>query len=157
LLTRANLLRLHASPCAAPGSAACRPGQYRSLTTEQRHQFLQAGAKWQEAMIHWQERPTLSFALMVIACEALKPIGADDRLNGLHVIEALLDKQTADRLRQNAFSPQRVRSRHTGEFLGSELILMAFTLTRVTPASVIQWLKRRGTYAMARVKPRRRT
>jgi hypothetical protein len=33
--------------------------------------------------MHWQERPALSFALMVIACEALKPIGADDRINGL--------------------------------------------------------------------------
>jgi hypothetical protein len=34
---------------------------YRSLGAEQRTQFLQAAAKWQEAVMHWQDRPTLSF------------------------------------------------------------------------------------------------
>ena len=57
-------------------------GLYRSLGAEQRIQFLQAAAKWQEAIIHWQDRPSLSFTLMVIACEALKPPDADDRQNG---------------------------------------------------------------------------
>jgi hypothetical protein len=46
---------------------------YRALTPELRRQFLQAAAKWQEAMTHWGERSTLSFALMAVACEALKP------------------------------------------------------------------------------------
>jgi hypothetical protein len=50
---------------------------YRSLNADQRRQFLQAAAKWQEAMTHWQDRPSLSFTLMVIACEELKPANAD--------------------------------------------------------------------------------
>jgi hypothetical protein len=33
---------------------------YRAMSEKQRLQFLQAAAKWQEAMIHWQDRPSLS-------------------------------------------------------------------------------------------------
>jgi hypothetical protein len=62
---------------------------YRGLTVEWRFQFLQSASKWQEALIHWQDRPSLSFALMVVACEALKPSHADERLNCYHVVEAL--------------------------------------------------------------------
>jgi hypothetical protein len=42
---------------------------YRSLSEDKRVQFLQAAAKWQEAKMVWQERPS-SYTLMVIACEA---------------------------------------------------------------------------------------
>jgi hypothetical protein len=52
---------------------------FRSLKAEHRLQFLQAAAKWQEALIHWQDRPSLSFALMAVSCEALKPSDADQR------------------------------------------------------------------------------
>jgi hypothetical protein len=146
---------------------------YRCLTVERRRQFLQAAAKWQEAMIHWQERGSLSFALMVVACEALKPPDADVRYNCYHVIEALLGKSTAERLRQHAFPAQRVRSTHlhTGEFHGSELVRMAFMssyqdptfrdghreLARVTPATIIEWLKRQGTFDMPVIKQRKTT
>jgi hypothetical protein len=41
--------------------------------------FCKTAAKWQEAMIHWQDRPSLSFALMAVSCEALKPSDADRR------------------------------------------------------------------------------
>jgi hypothetical protein len=47
--------------------------RFRALDGQQRRKFLQVAAKWQEALMHWQDRSTLSFALMVIACEALKP------------------------------------------------------------------------------------
>jgi hypothetical protein len=145
--------------------------QYRSLGTEQRRQFLQAAAKWQEAMIHWQDRGSLSFALMVVACEALKPQDADDRQNCYHVIEALLGKSIAERLRQHPFAAQRVRSTHlhTGEFHGSELVRMAFMstyqdpsfreahreLARITPVAIIEWLKRQGEFDMPIVKQRK--
>jgi hypothetical protein len=104
-------------------------GLYRSLSPERRLQFLQAAAKWQEAMIHWQDRPSLSFALMAVSCEALKPSDADERQNCYDVIEALLGKPTIDRIRQNPFPAQHVRSRHfhSGEFHGSELIMMDFS------------------------------
>jgi hypothetical protein len=144
---------------------------YRSLGAEQRLQFLQAAAKWQEAMIHWQDRPSLSFALMAVSCEALKPSGSDKRQNCYDVIEALLDKAAVDRIRQNPFPAQHVRSTHlhSGEFHGSEFIMMNFMRTyddpsfrealwamaRVTPDAIIEWLKRRGTFQMPPVKNRR--
>jgi hypothetical protein len=146
-------------------------GLYRSLRGERRVQFLQAAAKWQEAMIHWQDRPSLSFALMVIACEALKPSNADDRQNCYDVIEALLGRTAVDRIRQNPFPAQRVRGTHlhTGEFHGSELIMMDFLssyhdptfrdahreMARVAPDVIIEWLKRRGSFQMPAPKNRR--
>jgi hypothetical protein len=144
---------------------------YQSLGVEQRVQFLQAAAKWQEAMIHWQDRPSLSFALMVIACEALKPPDADYRQNCYDVIEALLGRKAVERIRQNPFPAQDVRSTHlhTGEFHGSELAMMAFLssyhdpsfreahreMARVAPKAIIKWLKRRGTFQMPTPKNRR--
>lgn len=137
-------------------------GLYRSLGVEQRIQFLQAAAKWQEAVIHWQDRPSLSFTLMVVACEALLPPDADDRQNCYDVIEALLGRPVVDRIRQNSFPAQLVRSTHlhTGEFHGSELVMMNFLssyhdpsfrdahrdMFRVTPDAIIEWLKRRGNF-----------
>jgi hypothetical protein len=141
------------------------------LGAEQRLQFLQAAAKWQEAMIHWQDRPSLSFALMAVSCEALKPSDTDKRQNCYDVIEALLGKPTIDRIRQNPFPAQHVRSTHlhSGEFHGSEFIMMDFMRTyedpsfreahremaRVTPSAIIEWLKRRGTFDLPNVQKRR--
>jgi hypothetical protein len=146
-------------------------GLYRSLDAERRVQFLQAAAKWHEAMIHWQDRPSLSFTLMVIACEALKPPGADDRQNCYDVIEALLGRTAVDRVRQNPFPAQHVRSTHlhTGEFHGSEFVMMDFLssyhdptfreahreMFRVTPAAIIEWLEPRGTFQMPTSRNRR--
>jgi hypothetical protein len=144
---------------------------YRSLSEKQRLQFLQAAAKWQEAMIHWQDRPSLSFALMAVACEALKPSDADQRQNCYAVIEALLGKTAVDRVRQNPFSAQHVRSTHlhSGEIHGSELMMMDFMRTyedpsfreahremaRVTPAALVEWLKKGGVFAMPSVRRQR--
>jgi hypothetical protein len=138
---------------------------YRSLREEKRVQFLQAGAKWQEAIMHWQDRPSLSYTLMVIACEALKPSDADDRLNCYDAIETLLGRSAVDRVRQNPFPAQRIRSSHLhkGEFHSYELEMANFMpsyrdpsfdeahreMFRVTPAVIIEWLKRRGTIQMA--------
>jgi hypothetical protein len=144
---------------------------FRSLDAEHRLRFLQAAAKWQEAMIHWQDRPSLSFALMAISCEALKPAGADQRLNCYDVIEALLGGTVAQGLRQNPWPAQQVRSTHlhSGEFHGSELIVANFsrtyhdpsfleahrTMAQVTPTAIVEWLKRAGTFEMPFVaKPR---
>lgn len=69
---------------------------FRNLDAEHRLQFLQAASKWQEAMIHWQDRPSLSFARMAVSCEALKPSDADRRKNCYDVFEALLGKAVAD-------------------------------------------------------------
>ncbi len=145
---------------------------FRSLGEPQRVQFLQAAAKWQEAVMHWQDRPTLSFSLMAVACEALKPPDADDRQNCYDVIEALLGRAAADRIRRNPFfQAQHVRGTHlhTGEFHGSELVMMTFLssyrdpsfweahseMFLVTPKAIIEWLRRQGTFQMPALKNRR--
>ena len=118
-------------------------------------------------MIHWQDRPSLSFALMAVSCEALKPARADQRQNCYDVIEALLGKALADGLRQSPWPAQHVRNTHLhiGEFHGSELMMANFmqtyrdpsflethrTMAQVTPAAIVEWLKRRGTFPMPRV------
>ena len=106
------------------------------MDAEHRLQFLQAAAKWQEAMIHFQDRPSLSFALMAVSCEALKPSDADRRNNCYGVIEALLGKAVADGLRQNPWPPQHVRNMHLhiGEFHGSELMMANFMRTYQDPS-----------------------
>ena len=74
--------------------------------------------------MHWSEKDTFSFALMVVACEALKPSDPEFTKHNIYqVIEALLGKLIADRLRQHPFPAQWVRSSqlHAGEFHGSEL------------------------------------
>jgi hypothetical protein len=137
---------------------------YRTLSEKQRLQFLKAAAKWQEAMIHWQDRPSLSFALMAVACEALKPSDAGQRQNCYAVIEALLGKTAVERVRQNPFPAQHVRSTHlhSGEIHGSELMMMDFMRTyedpsfreahremaRVTPDALVAWLIKRGVFVM---------
>jgi hypothetical protein len=142
-------------------------GFFRSLDAEHRLQFLQAAAKWQEAIIHWQDRPSLSLALMAISCEALKPADADQRQNCYDVIEALLGKAVAEGLRRNPWPAQQVRNTHlhSGEFHGSELMMANFartyhdpsfleahrTMARVTPVAIVEWLKRRGTFEMPSV------
>jgi hypothetical protein len=146
-------------------------GLFRSLDADHRLQFLQAAAKWQEAAIHWQDRPSLSFALMAVSCEALKPSSADRRHNCYDVIESLLGKAVADGLRQNPWPAQHVRNTHLhiGEFHGSELMMANFMRTyedpsfleahrkmaQVAPAAIVEWLKRHGTFMMPPVaKPR---
>ena len=121
-------------------------GLYRSLSAEHRIQFLQAAAKWQEAIIHWQDRPSLSFTLMVIACEALKPPDADDRQN-CYDVEALLGRPVVDRIRQNPFPSQHARSTHlhTGEFHGSELVKMDFLSSYRDPTSMTRIVKCLGS------------
>ncbi len=86
---------------------------YCALPPDLRRQFLQAAAKWQEALSHWADARTLSFALMVVACEALKPPAHDFRDHNIYqVVEALLGKPTADRLQEQWFRPQDVRNAH---------------------------------------------
>ena len=105
------------------------------------------------------------------ACEALKPPDADDRQNYYDVIEALLGRSAVDRIRQNPFPAHRVRGTHlhTGEFHGSELVMMTFLssyqdpafgeahreMFRVTPEAIIEWLRRRGTFQMPTPRNRR--
>ena len=142
---------------------------YRALTPDQRRDFLQVAAKWQEALSHWPEQSTLSYVLMVVACEALKPSDPHFRDHNIyHVVEALLGKASAERLQEHWFRPQDVRSAHLhrGEFRGSEFLQAAMMssyqdptfdqarrqLASITQAAIIEWLRRRGTFAMPALK-----
>ncbi len=148
---------------------------YRGLPPDRRRQFLQAAAKGQEAAALWRDRSTLSFALLVVACEALKPSAAVQRATVYDVIAALLGKATSDRLRQSGgeLAAQTVRSvhLHTGEFLGDELIYTAFNssyrdpsfaeahrdLTQVTRLAIAEWLRRQGAISLGTREKSRKT
>jgi hypothetical protein len=138
---------------------------FRALDDQQRRKFLQVAAKWQEALMHWQERSTLSFALMVIACEALKPSNQQFNDHGIDdVVEALLGAPTAARLKHDWFRAHHIRSvhLHLGELRGSEFeirtLLPSFydptfdearrELFRVTNETIIQWLRRGGAFTL---------
>ena len=92
---------------------------YRELDTVSRTQFLQAAAKWQEALMHWQDRPSLSFTLMVIACEILKPLDADYRQNCYDVIETLLGKAAVDEIREKLRTQRKASATHTFTMVNS--------------------------------------
>jgi hypothetical protein len=138
---------------------------YRKLNSDRRRQFLQVATKLHEAFSLWRDSATLSFALLVVSCEALKPTGPAFRDHNIYdVVEALLGKSQADRLRQQVVPPQSVRDAHlhAGEFHGSEIVEAAlFTsyqdpsfdeaqraLTQVTRAAIVEWLRCGGEFTM---------
>jgi hypothetical protein len=119
-------------------------------------------------MQYWAERSTLSMALLVVACEGLKPAGLQFKDHDLyHVIDALLGQQVVEGLRhrENSLRPQEVRNAHLhrGVFRGSEFVEAAMwssfhdpsfdearrELTRITQAAVIEWLRRGGMVTLA--------
>ena|GEM_PF-1863754 len=139
--------------------------RYSALPDDRRRDFLQAAANWQEAIAHWGEERTLSFALMVVACEALKPSEQHYKDHNIYsVIEALLEKETADRLQEQWFRPQNVRNAHLhrGEFHASEMLHDMMTssyqdptfdqahreLWKITQAAIIAWLRLGGEFTM---------
>ena len=143
---------------------------YRTLTEDQERQFLRAAAKWQEALMYGRERSTLSYALMVVACESLKPADRQYREHNIYqIVEALLGTTNANRLREHR--PQDVRSAHLhgGEFRGSEFVELAVmssyqdptfdqarrALGRITQEAIIEWLRRRGVFTMSPIKRRK--
>lgn len=148
---------------------------FQALLPERRRQFLQAAAKWQEAIAQFSDRETLSFALMVVACETLKPPDTDRGANVYDVIRTLLGKDTSDRLRRDGgeYAAQVVRSvhLHTGEFLGDELLRTRFNssyqdpsfdeayceMWKVTQAAIIEWLVRRGAVTVLTVSPQKKS
>ena len=139
--------------------------RYRALPPDRRKQFLQAAAKWQQALGHWGAHNTLSFALMVVACEALKPPARQFRDHNIYqIVEALIDKQTADHLQEESIRAQQVRNAHlhSGEFRSSEFAKRAVMssyqdptfdqacreLAPISQAAIIEWLRRDGTFTM---------
>ena len=134
---------------------------FSRLTRERRQEFLQSGSLYQLALTLLPKFRTASFAFLVAACEALKPEGGEFRdHNAYDVVEALLGKDVADRLRSHPARAQDVRSVHfhRGEFRADEFLPRYFLtsfddptfdeglrhLARVASNAIIEWLKRGG-------------
>jgi hypothetical protein len=108
-----------------------------------------------------EQRPIRSFA------------PARTKIQAKAILGALLGRTAVERIRQNAFPAQDVRSTHlhTGEFHGSELVMMAFLssyqdptfgeahreMVRVAPETIIEWLRRRGNFQLPTPTKNRRT
>jgi hypothetical protein len=145
---------------------------FENLSPEKRREFLQAGSHYQLALLLFQKFPTACFAFMVAACEALKPGGkAFEVHNAYDVVEALLGKTVADRLRANPSRPQDTRSVHfhRGEFRANEFepyqFLSSFDdptfdeslreIARVAHAAIIEWLRKGGVIELSTVRRRK--
>lgn len=130
------------------------------------------GSIWQLATSLSQNYETTAFALMVAACEALKPPGSDYRdHNACQVVEALLGKTHADFLKEHSIRAQDVRNAllHAGEFRGPEfverLLMSTFQdptfdqarreLACITPKAMIAWLRLGGTFSITETNRRR--
>jgi hypothetical protein len=137
---------------------------YQALKSEQKSKFLQVAAKWQEALIHWKNRGTLSFTLLVVACEALKPSERDFNDHTINeVAGALLNDTVSERLKQDWFRAHYMRSQHLhlgevryGElqpssmrdFFDPTLREAHWELSRVVNAAIIEWLSLRGDFTL---------
>jgi hypothetical protein len=139
--------------------------KFAALPGDRRRQFIQVASMWQASLSLSREYQTSGFAWMVATCEALKPPGSEYRDHNIyHVIEALLGRPQAARLREQWFQAQEARSRHfhTGELRGPEFtsraIMSSFEdpsfrqarteLWQTAPAAIIEWLRRSGEYTL---------
>src|SRR5207244_7540489 len=98
---------------------------FTSLPPDRRLQFLQVGSMWQAALSLGHEYQTARFAWTVAACEALKPPEPQYREHNLYqVIDSLLEKPTADLLKEQWFQPHSVRNAHfhSGELRVSQYV-----------------------------------
>jgi hypothetical protein len=143
-----------------------------TLPPDRRRQFFQVGSMWQLALSLGHEYQTAGFTAMVTSCEALKPPDLQFRDHNIyHVVEALLGKGRADMLQEEWFRPQAIRNAHLhrGEFRGSEfarhVMISSFrdptfdqawrVLAQITRATIIEWLRRGGTFTTLPLKRRR--
>lgn len=142
---------------------------FAGLGPDLRQHFLQVGSMYQAALSLGHTYETSRFVWMVAACEALKPREPQFRDHNIHhVVEALLGKPSADLLQEQWFRPQDVRNAHlhSGEFRGSEFVQVAMmssfqdptfdqasrVLAQITPAAIIEWLRRGGSFRMPPLK-----
>lgn len=143
---------------------------FSRLQIERRMQFLQVGSMWQLALSLGHDYLTTRFALMVAACEALKPNDRQFRDHNVYgVVEGLLGPRKAEFLREH-LQAQGVRNAHlhSGEFRGDEFVqhimmssfqdptfdLAGRELWQITQATIIEWLRLGGTFTMPTLKRR---
>jgi hypothetical protein len=143
--------------------------RFTSLTQSAREQFVRVAKTWQLAQASGIEHETASVALMVVACEALKPAAVTaakkkERVYFGDVISALLGSRAAEQIEAHRPHPQGLRDKHlhNAELAGDELDLstmlstysdpsfdqMRQDLAIVTPAAIIEWLRCAGEYSL---------
>ena len=141
---------------------------FMMLLPAKRDHLLRAGNAYLTAQLMWPDQRTAYAAFLVVACEALKPMGkAGDRMNIYDVVASLVSPNEALSLRQLTFQPQQVRSKHLhrGELVAGELLPMLFDdhfkdpsfdemlriLSRISRVCLIEWLRLGGKYNVIRL------
>jgi hypothetical protein len=136
------------------------------LPDSRQEQLLRAGNAYLIAKSMWPDQRTAYATFLVVACEALKPIGKRyDQVNAYDVIASLLNPNEAQRLRELSVHPQKVRSGHVhrGELAAGELLPMLVhdpfmdpsfdemlrTLTAISRLCLIEWLRCGGSYRVS--------
>ncbi len=141
---------------------------FMALPPTKRDHLLRAGNAYSIAQFMWPDQRTAFAAFLVVACETLKPIGkTSDRLNVYDVVASLVSPNEAQGLRQLAFQPQQVRSKHLhrGELVAGELLPMISDdhfrdpsfdemlgiFSRISRICLIEWLRLGGKYMVVRL------
>jgi hypothetical protein len=141
---------------------------FMALPPAKRAHLLRAGNAYLIAQLMWPDQRTAFAAFLVVASEALKPTGkSGDRLNVYDVVASLVSPNEAHRLRQLAFQPQQVRSKHLhrGELVAGELLPMFFDdhfrdpsfdemlriFSCISRICLIEWLRLGGKYKVVRM------
>lgn len=141
---------------------------FLGLSSAKREQLLRAGNAYLIAKSMWPDQRTAYAAFLVVACEALKPIGKRyDRMNVYDVIASLVSASDAERLRELSLHPQRIRSEHVhrGELVAGELLPMLMhnhfmdpsfdemlrALSAISRMCLIEWVRCGGTYRVVRM------
>ena len=134
---------------------------FTQLPGPKRDQLLRAGNANLIARSMWPDQRTAYAGFLVVACEALKPIGKKhNRKNVYDVVSNLLGEGEAELLRRLPIPPQLTRHRlfHRGELAAGELLPasihdhfmdpsfdeMVGELSRITRECLIEWLRREG-------------
>ena len=133
------------------------------LPNLKRDQLIRAGNAFLIACSMSPDQRSAYAAFLVVACESLKPSGKKfDGLNIYDVVENLLNKEEADRLRELAVRPHKVRNGllHRAELAAGELVPMVIhdhfrdpsfdeminSLSMITRMCLIEWLRCEGKY-----------
>lgn len=144
-----------------PGDIEALWATFVRLPGAKRDQLLRAGNSYLIARSMWPDQRTAYAGFLVVACEALKPIGKKhDRKNIYDVVRSFLGEGEAELLRRLPIPPQLTRHRlfHRGELAAGELLPMLIhdyfsdpsfhemigELSRITRECLIEWLRREG-------------
>ncbi len=129
---------------------------------------MRAGNAYLTALSMWPDHRTAYAVFLVVACEALKPMGRKYKEANIYdVVASLVSPSEAESLRGLSLNPQGVRSKHLhrGELAADELLPdmvndlfkdpsfdeMLMVLSKISRVCLIEWLRRRGEYKFVRL------